>query len=156
MRSWFLSIGLFAVGCFDGHTPILPDGGVSRFAGDWLIDAPGSVERTSFEMATDGRLVVICNFERDPDAPTIGLLVREADMRVCELTGPWVSRLDGELAIDTYCDDSVFRTAVFYVTWVGDTPTEFVLAKVDGEEGWTSYLGWRWQRCPPAECGFCV
>ena len=150
----FLSVS--ATGCFDGHVVVPPDGGVSRFSGQWLVDAPGSTERSSYELAPDGRLLEICNSERDPDAPTIGRVVREADMMSCELVGPWSSRLDAELAIDSFCEDSVHRTVVFYVTWEAETPTEFVLAKVDGEEGWQPWIDWRWQRCPPAECDFCL
>lgn len=151
-----LLLAVFAVGCFGRHVEAPPDAGVSRFAGEWLVDAPGSIERSSYVLALDTRLLEICNFERDPDAPTIGRVVREADMMTCELVGPWFSRLDGELAIDSFCDDSVQRTVVFYVTWEGDVPTEFALAKVEGEDGWRPWIEWRWQTCPPADCHFCL
>jgi len=76
----------------------------------------------------------------------------------CVFSGPWSSRHDGELAIESFCDDSVSRTVVLEVVWGERAPETVRVRKVGGEdEGWFHEPPWRWLPCAhfPDECLVC-
>lgn len=160
MRRLGLGAALLLAGCWGSHglAPVGPDAGTSRFEGRWLVDRPmhALYEATIYELAPDGRFVEECSFSLGGGPIPTGVVTREADGLTCELTGPWVSRHDGELAVDCFGDDSVARTVVFGVEWGEDAPTEVRLDKVDGERTGWAMLPYppRWLPCSgyPEEC----
>lgn len=147
-------------GCYEAHErPPLegPDAGVSRFEGRWLVDHPTRAlyDATIYDLRPDGRFVEECSFSFDGRVP-VGVVQRDADGLRCEMTGPWSSRVEGELAVDCFGDDGVARTVVLAVTWGDEAPVDVAIDKVDGEEtGWTHPgFDWRWLPCAsdPTAC----
>lgn len=159
-----LSALLFATGCYARHDPSfdVPDGGVSRFEGRWLVDQPfhALYEATVYDFLSDGRVVERCSLSfGDPGAIPVGQVARTRDGRRCTFVGPWSSRDASVLAIEAYCDDSVERTVVLDVAWDGDRPSAVAIQKVDGEESGWEHPGfeWRWLPCAasPTDCEVC-
>lgn len=154
MRRWLLA-ALLLGGCYESHEPppgpsVIPDAGMSRFEGRWLVDHPSRAlyDATIYELFMDGRFVEQCSFSFDDFGP-VGVVEREADGLRCEMTGPWWSRDESVLTVECFGDDSVARTVVLDVLWEGDRPREVTIQKVDGQEtGWIHPgFDWRWVPC---------
>lgn len=151
MRGWLTVLALALSGCYASHgRGVEPaDAGPSIHEGRWLIDQPTHAlyEAVVYDFEPDGRLREVCRVEGGsaPDSVT-----RERDGLTCRFTGPWDSRVPEELAILSYCDDSVQRMVVLDVAL-----PEVRVKKVGGEEGWShAPFEWRWIRCEeaPEEC----
>lgn len=144
MRALLALALVLATGCYASHERALegPDAGPSELEGRWLIEQPDHAlyEAVVFDFERGGDLVEVCRFEAGPPPDTV---TRERDGLSCRFTGPWSSRVPEELAILSYCDDSVERMVVLDVTL-----PELRVRKVGGEEGWIhGPFTWAWSRC---------
>lgn len=147
MRPLVLAVIALASGCYASHERPTEsiDAGPSPFEGRWLVDQPEHAlyEAVVYDLERDGRLIERCRVEGGPPPDTV---TRESDGLSCRFTGPWDSRVPEELAILSYCDDSVERMVVLEVAL-----PEVTVNKVGGEEGWThGPFAWRWLPCRDA------
>ncbi len=143
-RALSVLVALAASGCYASHgiTPAEADAGPSIYEGRWLLDQPEHAlyEAVVYDLEPGGAMRERCRFEAGPPPDSV---TRESDGLTCHFTGPWSSRVPEELAILSYCDDSVERMVVLEVAL-----PEVRVIKVGGEEGWShGPFTWRWLRC---------
>ena len=146
------STALCLAGCYASHERVEPaaDAGPSRFEGRWVVSHPfrALYDEVRYDLRAGGTLVELCEYGTDPP----GAVRREADGLRCDFTGPWDSRVDDELAILAYCEDSVERMVVLRVDWSAPGAPSVSVDKVDGEEGWShGSFEWVWEPCPACD-----
>lgn len=142
IRALVLATLTLSGGCYASHGAPPADAGPSPLEGRWMIDQPyhALYEAVVYDLERGGRLRELCRVEGGPRPDTV---VRESDGLGCSFTGPWASRVPEELAILSYCDDSVERMVVLELA-----PPDARVKKVGGEDGWShGHVDWRWLRC---------